>query len=86
MAAPTSVRDLDGKLVEVGDRIAYSAADGDSAGLRIGVVRAIVETEPHYHFQSPAVKLKVEVDLTSGWSLPSRATTIAVARRTFVKL
>lgn len=88
------VVDLDGKRVIVGDRIAYAATDGRSAGLRIGKVieiRAahkkprVYDGEVLYESAVP-VKLRVEVQENTGYGKPEKPTLIEAGFKRFVRL
>lgn len=86
MTAPESVPDLQGVDVRVGDRIAYAATDGRSGGLRLGRVLAIVEAQQADWRGELDVKLRVEVEASTGYGAPDRPTLIRAEFKRFVKL
>lgn len=81
--------DLDGKLVTVGDRIAYAATDGRSSGLRIGTVLKVTPAhakDDRGYPRSVPTKLTVEVAASSGYWAPEKPVSINAEFRRFVKL
>lgn len=94
LEAPDLVLDLDGKLVQVGDRIAYAVTQGRSGQLRIGRVIEIVwehdgferwDKEKEYPSTVPT-KLRVLVETSAYGSGPEKPTLIQASFRRFVKL
>lgn len=83
------VFDLAGAVVKVGDRVAYAATDGRSAGLRLGKVievrAAHVKKETHWDSDVPC-KLRIEVEDTSGFSSINKPVLIATGMKRFVKI
>ena len=81
------VMDLTGKMVKVGDTIAYAATDGRSAGLRVGKVTEIVDAhqkvEKHWTRDVP-LKIRVLVDQSSGYWAPEKPVLIEAGFRRFV--
>jgi hypothetical protein len=88
---PTTVPDLRGNPVAVGDTIVYGATDGRSAGMRIGKVTEIVWAHEKmdyawsYSTKVPT-KLRVEVEISSGFWAPSKPVLIEAGFKRFVKL
>lgn len=89
-----TILDLSGNVVEVGDRIAYAATDGRSAGLRVGRVSEIVlahekfdswDTHEEYPRKVPT-KLRVLVEKSSGYWAPEKPVLIEARFQRFVKL
>lgn len=84
------VLDLDDKEVRVGDRIAYAATDGRSAGLRTGEVTEIVwahEKEESYGYKRKVpTKVRVLVEKSSGYWAPEKPVLIEAGFKRFVKL
>lgn len=90
-----SVPDLRGNPVAVGDTIVYGATDGRSAGMRIGKVIEIVwakeshhawDTKKEYDQFTKPTKLRVEVEISSGYDTPSKPVLIEAGFKRFVKL
>jgi hypothetical protein len=88
------VPDLRGDYVKAGDTIAYGAVDGRSGMIRIGNVIEIVwehqtfqrwDNEKKYPDTAPT-KLRVQVEYSSGYSLPGKPTLIEAGFKRFVKL
>lgn len=88
------IEDLRGNFVRVGDRIAYAATDGRSAGMRVGTVIEIVRAheKPHkykgeylYTTKVPT-KLRVSVDVSSGYWAPEKPVLIEAGFKRFVRL
>lgn len=95
MTEETAVPDLRGTPVGVGDTIVYGATDGRSAGLRIGKVTEIVWKREVYHdwdneqqFSKRQIptKLRVEVEVSSGYGTPEKPVLIEAGFKRFVKL
>lgn len=84
-----TILDLRGRTVVVGDRIAYSANDGDTAGLRTGTVLEIIpahEKVEKYWTRKVPTKLRVEVEHSTGYSKPSKPVLIEAKLKRFVRL
>lgn len=81
--------DLTGRPVVVGDRIAYAATDGRSSGLRVGKITEIVEAhqkvEKYWTTEVPT-KLRVEVEVSSGFVTIGKPVLIEAGFKRFVKL
>ena len=78
------ITDLLGVEVKLGSRIAYSAADGRSSGLRIGHVLEIVPgREQEYGYAIPT-KLRVSVEHTTSYGIPAKPTLIDPGFKRFV--
>ena len=83
------VADLRGDLVGAGDTIAYAATDGRSSAMRVGKILEVIE--PHikkeYGFEhTVSVKLRVEVEYTTGFSRAKRPVVIDPSFKRFVKV
>jgi hypothetical protein len=87
---PDFVEDLDGKTVRAGDRVAYAAADGDSAGLRVGTVTGLQWSKRNRYSGTrarPTLKMRVEVDRATGYrGTDNSSRLIEVGFRRFVKI
>ena len=84
------VLDLEDRVVRVGDRIAYAATDGRSAGLRTGKVTEIVpeheKPESYGYTRKVPTKIRVKVDKSSGYWAPEKPVLIEAGFKRFVRL
>lgn len=86
---PTTVPDLRGNPVGVGDTIAYAVTAGRSGAMRIGKVIEIVwahEKVERYWKDNVPTKLRVEVSESSSYGKPSKPVLIEAGFKRFAKL
>lgn len=90
MDSEHEVEDLRGVFVKVGDTIVYGATDGRSAGMRIGKVIEIVwgheKPESYGYTRKVPTKLRVEVEISSGYGIPAKPTLIEASFKRFVRI
>jgi hypothetical protein len=79
------VLDLDNKPVVVGDRVAYAAVDGRSSALRLGKVIEIRAAHKKDKYTDVPVKLRIEVEVSSGYKVTAPVLIEAGMQR-FVKI
>lgn len=85
----TEVPDIRGDLVGVGDTIAYAATDGRSSAMRVGKITEVVDahTKKEFGFEyAVPVKLRVQVEYSTGYGTPKKPVIIDPSFKRFVKV